>query len=488
MALARRVQAGHQPVHDAGRVSGPMCRSVSPGPARRPPGSRWAPFQRAHHRGADRHHPAAASGGSAGSRPPSPRELERLGQRQRASSRGSPVALSPAAWVKLAERDAPAAQLQQQLPAERAPGRRHLERPGPAGVDVLHRPQRQRPGQVGVLHRPGPGGTAPPTAPRPRDRSAPPPGAATAATPPAPPPPAPGRTAEPQAIAGRSAAGAGRSSVRWRQSPAPNSTAWKLGRRPGAAIRRSSIGLALGVAAGQRGGQGGGVVHHQQIARGGAAAAARLARRSAKRPLAGSITSSRAPSRWSGRSRAGRGRGRPRARRAVPRVHAGAPPGTVIAAPPARRHALHGGYPRGASVSARRISATSRGPRRRGIGQRRRVGVGHGVGVHAGVHLAGVDVEHADAGAGQLGRPDPPQLFQRRLRRAVGAPAGVGLDGGVGGDVHDQPAPAQHHRPGQRLGQPERRRPGSPPAPAPDPRSRCPAAAAAAPAPACWRC
>jgi hypothetical protein len=58
--------------------------------------------------------------------------------------------------------------------------------------------------------------------------------------------------------------------------------------------------------------------------------------------------------------------------------------------------------------------------------------------VHARAHVAGID--GVDAQRRVLRREDRRELLQRGLRGAVAAPAGVGLDGGVGGEVEDPPA------------------------------------------------
>src|SRR5690606_25765034 len=60
---------------------------------------------------------------------------------------------------------------------------------------------------------------------------------------------------------------------------------------------------------------------------------------------------------------------------------------------------------------------------------------GEGVLVHLRAHVAGVDREHPQVRS--LDGQDGAEVVERRLRDPVGAPPLVGLDGGVGGDVHD---------------------------------------------------
>jgi hypothetical protein len=76
--------------------------------------------------------------------------------------------------------------------------------------------------------------------------------------------------------------------------------------------------------------------------------------------------------------------------------------------------------------------------------------------VHLGIHLAGVHSEEPDAAAFELGRPDPAQMVEGRLGHAVRAPAGIGRQARVGGDVQDETAAAQRHGSGQGLGETER--------------------------------
>jgi hypothetical protein len=83
---------------------------------------------------------------------------------------------------------------------------------------------------------------------------------------------------------------------------------------------------------------------------------------------------------------------------------------------------------------------------------------------------------------------DAPELLQRRLRRAVGAPssyASVGRRPDVTFD--DRSAAAQHHRSGDRLRQPERPDQVHGQRPVRSSQSVS-AATAAGPVPACWRC
>ena len=56
--------------------------------------------------------------------------------------------------------------------------------------------------------------------------------------------------------------------------------------------------------------------------------------------------------------------------------------------------------------------------------------------VHLGAHVAGIDHQHAHARDAR--RRARRQLLERGLRRAVAAPTFVGLDRGVGRDVHDR--------------------------------------------------
>ena len=58
-----------------------------------------------------------------------------------------------------------------------------------------------------------------------------------------------------------------------------------------------------------------------------------------------------------------------------------------------------------------------------------------GVLVHLGSHVARVDAQHAEVGS--LGAEDGGELLEACLGGGVGAPALVGLDGGVGGDGDD---------------------------------------------------
>ena len=67
-------------------------------------------------------------------------------------------------------------------------------------------------------------------------------------------------------------------------------------------------------------------------------------------------------------------------------------------------------------------------------------------GVQRRVHVAGVDGDDARRRAAQLLVPDPAQVRQRRLARAVRAPAGIGRDRGVARDVDHQRARAGARR------------------------------------------
>ena len=87
------------------------------------------------------------------------------------------------------------------------------------------------------------------------------------------------------------------------------------------------------------------------------------------------------------------------------------------------------------------ISASRPGHARSGGGRSEMSSPGERVLVHLRAHVAGVD--GVDAQVGMLGGEDGAELLERRLRRAVAAPALVGLNGGVGGDVEDARARAQ---------------------------------------------
>src|SRR6185312_5167921 len=58
--------------------------------------------------------------------------------------------------------------------------------------------------------------------------------------------------------------------------------------------------------------------------------------------------------------------------------------------------------------------------------------------MHRGVHVTGI--EGVDVELGVLYGEDPRELLEHRLRRAIAAPALVGLDGGVGRHVDDAAA------------------------------------------------
>ncbi len=55
--------------------------------------------------------------------------------------------------------------------------------------------------------------------------------------------------------------------------------------------------------------------------------------------------------------------------------------------------------------------------------------------MHLGAHVA--RIHHQDAEVGAFDRQHPARMLERRLRRAVATPPEVGLDRGIGGDVHD---------------------------------------------------
>ena len=96
-----------------------------------------------------------------------------------------------------------------------------------------------------------------------------------------------------------------------------------------------------------------------------------------------------------------------------------------------------------AVAAARQVAFDQREQPRDALLRRRPVGdvfAREGVLVHLRAHVAGIDRVHAQLGV--LGRQHRAQLLERRLARAVPAPALVGLDGGVGGDVEDARAAA----------------------------------------------
>ena len=131
-----------------------MRRSVSPRPARTIAVVLLGrALERAHDGGPDRHHAAAARAclgdGPRGRR----RNLERLGERQRGVDRRIAGRAQPGRVGERRPADAAAAQREQDLPRQRPPGRRHLERPGARRVDGLHRPERKIVREVGVLDR-----------------------------------------------------------------------------------------------------------------------------------------------------------------------------------------------------------------------------------------------------------------------------------------------------------------------------------------------
>ena len=65
------------------------------------------------------------------------------------------------------------------------------------------------------------------------------------------------------------------------------------------------------------------------------------------------------------------------------------------------------------------------------------------------VHVAGIVGQDMDAGFDQLQVPDPAEMMKGGLARAIGAPAGIGRDGGVAGDIDHDPAAALARRSGQ---------------------------------------
>ena len=94
-----------------------------------------------------------------------------------------------------------------------------------------------------------------------------------------------------------------------------------------------------------------------------------------------------------------------------------------------------------AVAAARQVALDEREQAGHAVARRRAVGdvlARERVLVHARVHVAGVD--GVDAQVGALGGEHVGELLERRLRRAVAAPALVALDRGVGGDVDDPPA------------------------------------------------
>src|SRR3989442_1570411 len=116
---------------------------------------------------------------------------------------------------------------------------------------------------------------------------------------------------------------------------------------------------------------------------------------------------------------------------------------TSSAPPPPGTSSSPGGPPppNGAPPPGRPPTPTTSstpGPR---VGAGRGGGVvpaGEGLLVNLGVHVAGV--HHVYPRLGVLCREHVRELLERRLGRAVPAPALVGLNGGVGRDVHDPPA------------------------------------------------
>ena len=85
-----------------------------------------------------------------------------------------------------------------------------------------------------------------------------------------------------------------------------------------------------------------------------------------------------------------------------------------------------------ARVVARRSGRRGPGTARLGSGPVGDVLTGEGVLVHLGAHVAGIDDE--DAQVAEFDGEHPAGVVERGLRRAVDAPALVGLDRGIGGD------------------------------------------------------
>ena len=232
----------------------------------------------------------------------------------------------------------------------------------------------------------------------------------------------------------RSRGGRGRCSVRVRQSPAPRRTARhratvqvrgeaELDGAPGAAGR------------GERRRDGRRVVQDEQIAR---------------REEAGEVAHARvAP----GARRADRRRGGDR--RAAPR--AARSRRAWVTVPPTPRP--RGGRRSGRSPRPARSGRCAR-RRRREASSVERSASGIGVGVHRRVHLAGIDGDDAHAGPLELRAQDPAEVIEPRLRDAVRAPARIGRDGRVGGDVHDEAASPERHRRRDELREAERDRRG----------------------------
>ena len=84
--------------------------------------------------------------------------------------------------------------------------------------------------------------------------------------------------------------------------------------------------------------------------------------------------------------------------------------------------------------------------RHRRLGQRpvRDVLAGEGVLVHLGPHVARINGQHPELRV--FDGEDPPDVIERRLRRAVSTPTLVGLDGRVRRDVDDHATAGDHAR------------------------------------------
>ena len=271
-----------------------------------------------------------------------------------------------------------------------------------------------------------------------------------------------------------SGGGSGRSSVRMRQSPSPKTTARKHAMSSAASERRPARRTSI---------------------------AAPLARWRPER-LAGSVAASLATTRSPGTSRSASAlRGwcamRPariddekaRVARSLHRPVRG----LHVVAPAAGRCAVR------AARSARALAIDAIDDLARRVArplQRRRVGVGHGGGMQRRVHVAGIDGDDGDAVRRELFVPDPAHVRERRLARAVGAPAGVGVHGGVARHVDDDRAAAFRSRLArrrgeqaeQRLGQAKRSEHVGRQGALDSPRTRCRRAVRAAPDRGSTRC
>ena len=348
----------------------------------------------------DGDHAAAAARGSPRSRATRRGgHLVALGQRQRASSAGSPVEDRPARVGHASRAPMPRAPQRRAgtRPGERPARRRHLGRPRPRGVrasGTCH--SASGCGQVRVLHGPAVRGRAPararavaveahvaPAAARPRPHADH--GRASERRP---------RGERRRAAAPRRRAGGLRSACasrrRRRARPAHASPS------PAPPSRRSSTASPPRPCPRSDGGQGGRVVHDQQVAgaqqRGQVADAeiVERARRRIDRAAAGPA------------SAASRGQGAAALTRP--------PPAPCRLQPRSARQAL------GARIS----SSDAAPPPSAGSASAARSASGHRLRVHARVHLARVDGENAHAGALQLRGPDaaggraPPSTRRRR--------------------------------------------------------------------------